>query len=158
MNKPYNRGSNGDHCKVSYRDNFKIGKGSTYNYYFWYNARYGVCIGENTLIGPFVIIHSVNHVIKNIEIEQNANDENSWCKNDRSKRITRERIKIGNDVWIGARVIILAGSIIPDKCIIDAGTIITKSNCKSIEIGDIVVSENKLRILKNRKDIETKKE
>jgi len=153
MNKPYNLGGFGAHCKITYTVNFKIGRGSTFNDHCWFNARYGISIGENTLLGPYVIIHTVNHVIKNIDIEQNANDENSWCKGDRDKRVTGKEVIIGNDVWIGARVIILAGSVIPDKCVIGAGTIITSSNCKTFKAGDIVVPDTKLRILRNRADV-----
>lgn len=149
---PYNKGTCGKNCQVKYDENFKAGKGSTWNDYFWCNARFGVTIGENTLIGPFVIIQSVNHTIKNIDIVQNANNRVAWCSEDLSKRITGKEIKIGDDCWIGARVIILSGSVIPDKCVIGAGAIITKSNSKSLESGDIIVSDTKLRILDNRKN------
>ena len=33
-------------------------------------------------------------------------------------------IKIGNDVWIGANCVILDGSVIPNGCVIGAGTIV----------------------------------
>ena len=36
-------------------------------------------------------------------------------------------VTIGNDVWIGDRVIILAGVEIGDGCIIGAGSVVTKS-------------------------------
>lgn len=135
---------------VRYPENLVIGKGSTLNDYSWLNARFGITIGENTLIGPFVLIHSGNHVIKNINIEQNATDEESWVGNDVQKRVTGEPVVIGNDVWIGANVTILAGAVIPDKCVIGAGTIITKSNSKRLSRGDIVVNDVKLRVIGNR--------
>jgi len=150
----FNKGSMGQHCKVIYDENFKCGKGSTYNDYFFCNARGGVTIGQNTLIGPNVTILSTNHVIKNIDIEQNANDNNSWCKGDSSKRVIFDPVTIGSDVWIGAGVIILSGSNIPDKCVIGAGCIITKSNSKGLKPGYIVVPDTKLRVLNTRANIE----
>lgn len=140
------------HCKVIYDEKFKMGKGSAYNDYFWCNARGGVNIGERTLIGPHVIIVSTNHVIKHIDITQNVCSPDSWTGGDRGKRLEYREINIGNDVWIGARVTILAGATIPDKCVIGAGAIITESNSKLLKRGDIVVTESNLRILGNRKD------
>ena len=148
----FNTGHNGDHCKIIYVENFRVGRGTTYNDYFWCNARFGVTIGENTLIGPHVLIQSSNHVIKNIEIEQNANDENSWCKDNILKRVSGKPIIIGNDVWIGAGCIILPGVNISDKCVIGAGCVITEINSKKIEFGDIVVMENKIRKIGNRSE------
>jgi len=153
--KPYNIVTPdrfGVHCVINYEKNFKLGRGSTYNDYCWFNARFGIVIGENTLIGPRVLIHSANHVIKNIDIEQNANGPGSWAQASGSMRVTGKPVTIGNDVWIGANVTILAGSRIPDKCVIGAGTIITESNSQRLNCGDIVVNELDLRILGNRKD------
>jgi acetyltransferase-like isoleucine patch superfamily enzyme len=128
-----------------------MGYGSTFSEFCWISAKYGVVIGENTLIGPYTIIHSANHVIKNIDIEQNGGDEKSWWRMQQLPgRITGEKVIIGSDVWIGARVTILAGSVIPDKCVIGAGTIITKSNSKNLRSGDIVCNDIKLKILGNR--------
>ena len=150
--KPYNSGNFGKNVTISYQQKFILGKGSTYNDYCWFNARYGIKIGENTLIGPFVLIHTVNHVIKNINIEQNATGPGSWCENDRNLRVIGEPVVIGNDCWIGSNVTILAGSQIPDKCIIGAGTLIIRSNSLTLRKGDIVVNDLKLRRLGNRQD------
>lgn len=150
--KPYNNGQFGTPVKIKCDEGFRCGKGSTYNDYFWCNAKYGVTIGENTLIGTHVTIHSANHVIKNIGIEQNANGNDSWCEGDRHKRSTGKPVTIGDDVWVGSGVIILPGSVIPDKCVIGAGAIITEANSKNLNRGDIVVPETNLRILGNRKD------
>lgn len=154
--KAYNTGQSGNDIIYKYRQNLKIGKGSTFNDRCIINARYGIEIGENTLIGYSVVILSVNHVIKNIEIEQNATDKNSWCHKKNSKRITGKKIIIGNDVWIGSNCIILPGAVIPDKCVIGAGVIVTEKNSKILKKGDIVVNDVKLRILNNRENINKK--
>jgi maltose O-acetyltransferase len=134
----------GENFKILYPENFQIGKRSTFNDWCWFNARYGIEIGDDVAIGPKVLIHSVDHVIKNIKINQNANFTN---------RVEGKKVIIGNDVWIGANVTILKGSVIPNKVVIGAGTIITEKNSKRLRVGDIVVNDLKLRILGNRKDI-----
>lgn len=152
MPKPWNIPRNGEFCKILYPENFEIGRGSSYNDYCWFNARYGIKIGENTLLGPFVLIHSGEHVIKNIDVEQNAMDENSWCKGDRDVRSFGSPVIIGDDVWIGANVTLLSGAVVPDKCVIGAGAIVTKSNSRRLSRGDIVVLDAGLRVIGNRKD------
>lgn len=153
MTKPYNDPVNfGKYCLIKYAHKFVIGRGSTYNDRCWFNARAGITIGENTLIGPNVLMQSSNHKIKNINIEQNANDKNSWCKDASISRVSGRKITIGDDVWIGANCIILPGVVIPNKCIIGAGTLLTKSNSKCLEEGDIVANDTKLRKIGNRKD------
>lgn len=69
-----------------------------------------------------------------------------------ASRITGEEVIIGNDVWIGARTTILYGSVIPDKCVIGAGTIITKNNSRKLKAGDIVCNDVNLRFLGNRSE------
>lgn len=153
MRPAYNKGNLGHGVVVKHKAKFKIGKGSTYNDNCWFNAKYGISIGENTLLGPNVTIITTNHVIKPFSVEQNANDKNSWCKGKREKRIIGESVKIGHDVWIGANVTILAGSNIPNKCVIGSGCVITKSNSKQLKPGDVVVPDVNLRVLKNRREI-----
>ena len=152
MKKPYNSGHTSKRVIIKYKENFKIGRGSTYNDNCYFNARFGIEIGENTLLGPGVVIQTSNHVIKNIDIEQNANGPGSWCEKNATMRIIGESVKIGNDVWVGTNVIILPGVIIPDKCVIGAGTLITNKWSKELEIGDIVVNETKLRKVGNRRN------
>lgn len=50
----------------------------------------------------------------------------------------RKPIRIGNNVWAGANVIILPGVEIADNCIIGAGFVVTKSflNSGSVIVGN----------------------
>lgn len=62
-----------------------------------------------------------------------------------------KRVVIGDGVWIEANTIILKGSVIPDKCAIGAGTLITEKNSKRLKSGDIIVNDVKLKELGNRR-------
>jgi acetyltransferase-like isoleucine patch superfamily enzyme len=76
-------------------------------------ARGQIVIGKDTIIGPYVKIHSENH---------NFDDVN---KSIRLQGDTRLGISIGSDCWIGSNVTILDGVHIGDKCIIGAGAVVT---------------------------------
>jgi len=127
---------------VKYPENLHMSKGTFSNDRCWFNARFCIYIGKNTLMGPNIMIHTVDHVVKNLKIEQNTQKKN---------RVEGKRVVIGDDVWIGANTIILKGSVIPDKCVIGAGTLITEKNSKRLRPGDIVVNDAKLKKLGNRK-------
>lgn len=71
-------------------------------------------IGQNVMIAPELIVFTANHEMKKDlpMIHQS---------------ITIAPVTIGNDVWIGARVTILAGVSVGDGAIIAAGAVVTKS-------------------------------
>ena len=72
----------------------------------------GIEIGENTIFGNYVSLHSENH---------NYNDVNVPI---RLQGVNRKGIKIGKDCWIGAKVTILDGAEIGDGCIVAAGAVV----------------------------------
>ena len=61
-----------------------------------------------------VVFHTLNHNYykKDVLINQQG--------------VNLKPIKIGNDVWIGAKAIILPGVTIGDGCVIAAGSVVTK--------------------------------
>lgn len=67
-----------------------------------------IIIGNNTTIGPNCCIYDHDH---NFRKEVDG-------------EFTTGAVIIGNNVWIGAGVIILKGSLIGDNCVIGAGAII----------------------------------
>lgn len=74
-----------------------------------------VTIGNNVMMGPDVLIYTTNHEFRNKDIPM------------QQQGYQQERpVSIGNDVWIGARVIILPGVTIGDGCVIGAGAVVTK--------------------------------
>jgi len=86
----------------------------------------GVEFGRNILFAPGIKIISANHTQGNLQ---------SWDK--------ELSIKIGDNVWLGANVIILPGVSIADNCVVGAGSVVTKS---ILEPSSIVVG-NPARIL-----------
>ncbi len=78
----------------------------------------GVQVGDNTMIGPSTVIVSSNHLA---------------CLTDKpfqNQGFTRERIEIGDNVWIGANATILPGSTIEPNVVIGAGSVV-KGTLKS---------------------------
>lgn len=75
-----------------------------------------VQIGENVMMGPEVIIYTNGHSFSRIDIPiiQQGSTE-------------IEPVYIGNDVWIGRRVMIMPGVSIGNGCVIAAGAIVTHS-------------------------------
>lgn len=74
-----------------------------------------VTIGDNVMMGPDVLIYTQNHkfsdVYRNMD-EQGFDD--------------LKEVHIGDNVWIGARVIILPGVNIGEGSVIGAGAVVSK--------------------------------
>ncbi|MDQ7048321.1 MAG: DapH/DapD/GlmU-related protein [Enterobacterales bacterium] len=74
-------------------------------------------------MGPNVQIITVNHPLDKIQRRENKNLVSD--------------IHIGNDVWIGAGVIILPGVSIADEVVIGAGSVVTKNlDTKGVYVGN----------------------
>jgi maltose O-acetyltransferase len=81
------------------------------------NARIGrnVIIGDDVLMGPDVVIMTDTHAYEDLEKPINQQG-----------KLDNQPVYIGNDVWIGTRVIIMPGVKIGDKAVIGAGSVVTK--------------------------------
>lgn len=91
-------------------------------------------IGENVLMGPEVMIFARNHRFSDVGApikEQGYSEERP--------------VKVGDDVWIGARAIILPGVHIGAGSIIGAGAVVSRS----VEPYSVVVG-NPARVVKQR--------
>lgn len=75
----------------------------------------GVVIGDHVMMGQDVLMYTSNHSVDRTDIPMGQ------------QGFTQEKpIIIGNDVWIGARVIILPGVHVGDGAVIGAGAVCTK--------------------------------
>ncbi|SHK17457.1 maltose O-acetyltransferase [Clostridium cavendishii DSM 21758] len=72
-----------------------------------------IIIGNDVLMGPDVMIYTTNHSTNRNELI-------------RLQEVKSKKVIIEDDVWIGARVIILPGVIIKEGAVIAAGAVVTK--------------------------------
>ena len=94
-----------------------------------------VTIGNDVLMGPDVYILTQNHNFENTE---------QLIRKQGFRGI--QPVEIGDNVWIGARVIILPGVHIGSGAVIGAGSIVTKDIPQNV-----VVVGNPAKIIKVRK-------
>jgi len=92
-----------------------------------------VTIGNNVIMGPDVKIYSRNHKTDRLDVPIQKQGKNYL-----------ETI-IGDDVWIGANVIILAGVVIGSHSVIAAGSVVTKSTDSYAVIGGVPAKTIKKR-------------
>ena len=108
----------GVHCRMQSRGAINIGENVVMNDSVWIAANESaggaITVGNNVLIGPYVVLHSGNHVFS-----QRA-------------ALIREQghvfgeIIIEDDVWLAAGVTVLAGVTVRKGTVAAAGTVITR--------------------------------
>lgn len=83
------------------------------------------CIGPESLIGGLGI-HPVSHISTHRMFYHEGNP--AWSGYSHGEGLVKEyqRVSIGNDVWVGARVTILDGVHIGDGVIVAAGAVVAK--------------------------------
>ncbi len=91
-------------------------------------------IGNDVMMGPDVLIYTFNHDHDNVDIPMDR------------QGLTYSRVVIGDDVWISARVIILAGVTIGTGSIVGAGAVVTRDVPPYSIVGGVPA-----KVLKSRK-------
>lgn len=94
--------------------NIVMGDRCSLNYDTMLNGRGGLTIGDDFTTGPGVIVWTVEHYYKDAKrkvLEQGEYDA---------------PVTIGNDVWCGARSMILPGVKVADGTVLAAGAVVTK--------------------------------
>ncbi|MBW7954460.1 hypothetical protein H3C61_01475 [Candidatus Gracilibacteria bacterium] len=106
----------GKYCRMT--GNIEIGNNVFINEFGSINAGISedskITIGDNVMFGPGVFLQSGDHSFKKGEIYMFSNEGKSLP------------IIIGNNVWVGARTIVLKGVTIGDNSVIGAGSVVTK--------------------------------
>lgn len=100
-----------------------------------YGCAGGIKIGDDTIIGNYVSIHSENHIFSSLDVPI------------RMQGVSHKGIVIGQNCWIGAKVTILDGSMIGDGCVVAAGSVVRGNIPSNSVIGGIPA-----KILKKRTD------
>ena len=90
----------------------KVGNNVALGPHAFYGCAGGIEIGNDTILGNYVSLHSENHNYSKIEIPI------------RLQGVNRQGIKIGNDCWIGAKTTFLDGTEIGNGCIVAAGAVV----------------------------------
>lgn len=93
-----------------------------------------ICIGDNVLMAPEVVIYTRNHnfMDKSLTIIQSGVSE-------------EQPVIIGNDVWIGRRVMIMPGVTVGDGAVIAAGGVVVKDVPPYSLVGGVPA-----KVIKNR--------
>ncbi len=101
---------------LKWPENIYIGDDSHVNHYccLWASRNSTITIGNNGLMGPGVKIMSSNHGIQKNEVI-------------RVQTYTEKSVEIGNDVWLGANSVVVAGVKIGDGAVIAAGSVVTRN-------------------------------
>jgi acetyltransferase-like isoleucine patch superfamily enzyme len=121
--------------RVGHRRNLRVGKNSGWNWGCWINAYGGITIGSNVIIGPYCVIHSANHIFADTTIPINK------------QGFEKLPVKIEDDCWLGAKVIVLPGVTIGKGCVIGAGSVVTHDIPEySVAVG------NPAKVIRSRKN------
>ena len=92
--------------------------------YLWAGNNLGkIILGNGVSLAPEVFITASNY-----QFSKNFPFRDQICK--------EKNVRIGSDVWLGARVVVTAGVFIGDGCIVGAGAVVTKNlPPRSIAVG-----------------------
>lgn len=99
--------------RCDYGVNIHVGENFYANYDCIFSDSSYIRIGKNCMIGPGTHIYTVNHSLDPEERQ-------------RQKYGLAKPVKIGDDCWIGGKVIILPGVTIGNNVVVGAGSVVTK--------------------------------
>lgn len=95
------------------------------------NAKNGIFVGDNTNIGPNVVLVSANHDFFDNAVHQDARP-----------------IRIGKNSWIGANAVILPEVELGENTIVGAGAVVTTS----FPDGFCIVAGNPAKVIRHLRD------
>lgn len=113
---------------------FKVGNNVGLGEKCHYGCAGGIEIGDNTIIGIYVTMHSENHIFADINVPI------------REQGVNHKGIRVGRDCWIGAKVTILDGAVIGNGSVVAAGAVVTGEFPDNCILGGVPA-----RIIKYRK-------
>lgn len=106
-----------------YGKHIRVGKRFFANFCLTILDEAPVTFGDDCFVGPNVSIYTACHSTNPVE----RNTRQEWAK----------PVTVGNNVWIGGSVTILAGVTIGDNCTIGAGSVVTRDiPANSVAVGN----------------------
>lgn len=106
-----------------YGKHIRVGKRFFANFCLTILDEAPVTFGDDCFVGPNVGIYTACHSTNPVE----RNTRQEWAK----------PVTVGNNVWIGGSVTILAGVTIGDNCTIGAGSVVTRDiPANSVAVGN----------------------
>lgn len=96
-----------------YGRGLRIGENCGFGEYCYFGAAGGIDIGDDVIAGQYVSFHSENHRFDDLEALI------------RDQGITSIGIRIGSDVWIGAKATFLDGADVGSHSVVAAGAVVT---------------------------------
>lgn len=103
----------------------KIGHNSGIGRFAEFGAAGGIEIGNDVIMGSYISFHSENHNFEDL------------TRPIREQGVTSKGIKLGNNIWVGAKVTFLDGCEIGNNSVIAAGAIVKGSFPDNVVIGGI---------------------
>lgn len=110
----------GDHSLVTctshlskYGKGLKIGNNSAVGRFTEFGASGGIEIGNDVIMGAYISFHSENH---------NFADRSRLI---REQGVTSVGIKLGNNIWVGAKATFLDGCVVGNNSVVAAGAVVT---------------------------------
>lgn len=105
-----------------------VGDRTTIGFHTFIYASEAITIGEDCMIAPFVYIVDSDHGVA------------AGSRMNRQSNIARP-VVIGDDVWVGAQAIILAGSLIGDGAVVAAGSVVNGVVAPGTIVGGVPARE-----------------
>lgn len=103
----------------------KMGNNSAVGDYTHFGASGGIEIGNDVIMGSYISFHSENHIFTDKE------------KLIREQGVTSKGIKLGNNIWVGAKVTFLDGAVIGNNSVVAAGAVVNGVFPENVVIGGV---------------------
>ncbi|RZL44226.1 MAG: acyltransferase [Pedobacter sp.] len=108
-----------------YGKGLKMGNNSAIGQFTEFGAAGGIEIGDDVIMGSYISFHSENH---------NFNDTSKLI---REQGVTSKGIKLGNNIWVGAKVTFLDGCVVGNNSVVAAGAVVNSVYPENSIIGGI---------------------
>lgn len=108
-----------------YGKGLKMGNNSAIGDYTHFGAAGGIEIGDDVIMGSYISFHSENH---------NFSDTTKLI---REQGVTSKGIKLGNNIWVGAKVTFLDGCVVGNNSVVAAGAVVNGIFPDNVVIGGV---------------------